>query len=95
MNNSWLILILLSMALATIAAAGSIENRDSDEYEYRITFPSGQQGRGTVLGGAEEYFDCEFGCDLTLIPSGQTVAVQSDAKVVIENGVMNVMNVAP
>ena len=81
--------ILACMLIPCIGFAGTFENWDSTNYEYRTS------GTGDVLGGmiheqSTIYGFCNQGCDLTLESTGQTITVGPNDTVIIENGVLKI-----
>lgn len=85
---SLLTLVLLIPCAAGLAA--TLQNTDSQPYELQIQEsgrPYGSQYR--VIENAQVEI-CFYGCDMTLLSTGQTVTVNPKDSVVIDSGVMNV-----
>jgi hypothetical protein len=75
MKQSVILLMILTIAGPLSAFAATLQNRDSQAYQ--------------VIENAQVDI-CFNGCEMTLLSTGQTVRVNPNDAVVIDNGVMNV-----
>ena len=73
------------VALTSTAYAASLYNRDNVAYACKITAEMGVNEM-QVYPNSTEYFDCTYGCEITLVKTGQTIKLESDADLVIDNG---------
>lgn len=87
------------MFLLLTANAATLENRDDVEYNYQITANT-MRAYGRIVSDAIVYDICDnacrfcdYGCDLTLLKTGQTIRVQRDDYITIENGIMEASGV--
>lgn len=76
--------------IPAVAMAATLQNTDSQGYELQILEP-GQpySSRYRIIENAKAEI-CPYGCELTLLRSGQTVWVNRKDTVVIDDGVMTV-----
>jgi len=81
--------MLAILASATVWAA-TLQNTDSQAYDLQIQ-ESGRpySSRYQVIENAQVDI-CFNGCEMTLLSTGQTVRVNPNDSVVIDNGVLNV-----
>jgi hypothetical protein len=68
-----------------VIQAGTFENTDPDPYKYEATI-DGVPTYCTIYGNSSLYGFCNNGCVLKLIDTGQTIAMQPDDYVIIDNG---------
>lgn len=69
------------------ARAGTLENTDLDEY--RIEVDEGGRIYQVIAYGQSRLMGiCDYGGEVTLIKTGQTIKMNPDDYVVIEDGVM-------
>jgi hypothetical protein len=90
MKQSAIFLMILTLAGPSTVFAATLQNTDSQPYELQIQEsgrPYGSQYR--IIENAKVEF-CFSGCEMTLLSTGQTVRVNPNDSVVIDNGVMNV-----
>ena len=90
---------IFTIVLVLTANSATFENRDNIEYNYQIT-TNNQRAYGRIVSDATVYDICdnacrfcEYGCDLTLLKTGQTIRVQRDDHIAIENGIMEASGV--
>ena len=80
--------VIVSLSLSTVIQAGTFENTDPDPYKYEATI-DGVPSYGTIYGNSALYDFCNHGCVLKLIDTGQTIEMQPDDHVIIDNGELN------
>ncbi len=83
--------VLLISCLLVYPAAGSpstLENTDGQSYEVEVR-ADGQSYRATILDGSTTSL-CNYGCELILVQTGQSLTVQPNDSVVIDNGVLRI-----
>jgi hypothetical protein len=89
--RQYLSFIWIGALLAPGAAfTATIQNTDSQAYELQIQEsgrPYGSQYR--IIENAQVEI-CFYGCEMTMLSTGQTVQVNSKDTVVIDSGVMSV-----
>jgi hypothetical protein len=90
MKPSIIFLMILTLAGPLTAFAATLQNTDSQAYELQIQ-ESGRpySSQYQVIQNAQVDI-CFNGCAMTLLSTGQTVRVNPNDAVVIDNGVMNV-----
>ena len=89
MGKFMLLLTVVLLTSATVWAA-TLQNTDSQAYELQIQEsgrPYGSQYR--IIENAKAEI-CLYGCEMTLLSTGQTVRVNPRDTVVIDSGVMSV-----
>jgi hypothetical protein len=69
-------------------SAATLTNNDGESYRVEANV-GGQIYAVTILDGATISL-CDYGCELRLVKTGQTITVQPDDSVTIDNGVLNV-----
>ena len=79
--------VIVSLSLVTVIQAGTFENTDPDPYKYEATI-DGVPSYGTIYGNSALYDFCNHGCALKLIESGQTIEMQPEDHIVIDDGVL-------
>jgi hypothetical protein len=84
-----LILSIMLLTLTNTAFAGSLQNLDSDPYTCRIKQRMGVDEE-IVYPESTVYFDCTYGCEITLLKTGQTLKIESDKEIVIDDGEMKI-----
>ena len=83
-------LMILALVGPLAVFAATMENTDSQEYEFQI------QESGRAYGSQYRMLEhskvdlCFYGCQMTLLSTGQTLWVNQRDAVVISNRVMNV-----
>ena len=86
MKRFWILLLAISLlALPNIIYAASLYNNDSVAYACKIRAAMGLNEM-QVYPNSTEYFDCSNGCEITLIKTGQSIKLESDADLVIDDG---------
>ena len=90
------LLLALMGAIALIPCvvqAGDMENMDLDDYQYQTFGPGGIPLTGGVIYSQSVQGDfCVEGCILKLLKTGQTIIMQPDDTIVINDGVMKRKN---
>jgi hypothetical protein len=72
----------------TAVSAATLTNNDGQSYRVEANV-DGQIYGVTILDGATISL-CDYGCELRLDSSGQTITVQPNDAIVIDDGVMSV-----
>ncbi len=80
---------MLLMTLTTTASAASLKNMDGTPYVCRIKSRMGLSEE-TVYPKSTVYFDCTYGCEITLLETDQTIKIESDKDMVIDNGELKI-----
>ena len=75
----------LAVFLPATLEAGTFQNTDPDDYKYEAII-SGVPTYGTIYGNSALYGFCNNGCVLKLIDSGQTIEMQPDDHIIIDDG---------
>jgi hypothetical protein len=84
------LLLLIACLLFSGAPVWAATLTNSDGQSYRVEANvDGQIYAVTILDGATISL-CDYGCELRLVTTGQTITVQPNDSVVIDNGVMSV-----
>ena len=84
-----LALIGALMLIPCVAQAGVLENADLDDYQYETFDPGGMPPTGgTIYSESVQSNFCVEGCILKLSKTGQTITMQPDDYIVINDGVM-------
>jgi hypothetical protein len=90
MKKSMLFLTVLTLLSPVASWAATLQNTDSQAHELQIQEsgrPFGSQYR--IIENAKVEI-CFYGCEMTLLSTGQTVRVGPKDAVVIDNGLMRV-----
>jgi hypothetical protein len=88
MNRFGLIpMAVLALFLPAVLQAGTFQNTDLDDYKYEAII-NGVPTYGTLYGNSTLYGFCNNGCVLKLIASGQTIEMDPDDHIVIDDGTM-------
>ena len=95
MRKHWLIVVVVLCA-ALITSVYGFENKtttlkhgDSETYESQTKGPGG----GVIdakINSHSKVSICKFGCELTLIKTGETITVQPGDQVIINKGVLKI-----
>ena len=91
MKKSLFFLLMLALLIPCVAGlAATLQNTDSQSYELQIL----EAGRPysslyRIIENAQVEI-CFYGCEMTLLSTGQTVRVDPKDSVVIDNGSLNV-----
>ena len=91
MKKALFLLLMPALLIHGVAGlAATLQNTDSQPYDLQIQ-ESGQSygSHYTVIANSQVEI-CFYGCDITLLQTGQTVWVNPKDAVVIDDGVMNV-----
>ncbi len=80
-------IVALLMVLPNILWAASLYNSDAVPYACRIKSRMGLNEE-KVYPESTVYFDCTYGCEIILLKTGQTITLESDADVVIDDGIL-------
>ena len=90
MKKYMLFLPMLALLTSVTVWAATLQNTDSQAYDLQIQ-ESGRpySSQYQVIENAQVDI-CFNGCEMTLLSTGQTVRVNPNDSVVIDNGVMNV-----
>jgi hypothetical protein len=81
--------ILLVFHANTIYGA-SIYNSDLKSHRVKIEHKDGSHYFVTVYNSSTHYFDCVYGCQVTLERTGYTRTLDADAVVIIDDGKLRV-----
>jgi hypothetical protein len=81
---------LLALLIPFIIQAGTLQNVDSDNYKFQVKI--GNRFYNNRINNRSTFYGmCEYGCTLILVESGQSVYMKPDDHVIIEDGVLKVM----
>ena len=83
--------VIVSLSLSTVIQAGTFENTDPNPYQYEAII-DGVPFYGTIYGNSALYNFCDHGCVLKLIDSGQTIEMQGDDRIIIDDGELKRQN---
>jgi len=90
MKQSVIFLVILTLASPIVLFAATMENTDSQEYEFQIQ-ESGRPYASQYRILEHSKVDlCFYGCEMTLLGTGQRLWVNQRDSVVISNRVMKV-----
>ena len=78
-------LVIFLVALTSTVYAASLYNSDDVVYACKIRAGEGLNEM-QLYPNSTEYFDCTYGCEITLVKTGQTIKLESDADLVIDDG---------
>jgi hypothetical protein len=81
------LLVACLLVSAAAVSAATLTNNDGQSYVVEANV-DGQIYELTVLDGATISL-CDYGCEVRLVKTGQTITVQPDDSVVIDDGVMS------
>ena len=90
MKQPVIFMMILTLVAPLAVFAATMENRDSQEYEFQI------QESGRAYGSQYRMLEhskvdlCFYGCQITLLSTGQRAWVDPNDAVAISNGVMKV-----
>ena len=90
MKKSVIFSIILTLAVPSVVFAATLQNTDSQEYELQIQELRHSYGSQYRIGGQARVEICFYGCEMTLLATGQRVRVSPNDTVVINYRVMNV-----
>jgi len=90
MKGLCVVLVILSLfAPAATVSSSTLDNTDGQSYVVEV-IDAGQMYRATILDGSTAAL-CTYTCQLILPQTGQSLTVQPDDHVVIDGGVMTVV----
>jgi len=90
MKQLVIFLMVLNFAGPLAVFAATMENTDSQEYEFQIQETGRPYGSQYRMLEHSKVDLCFYGCQITLLSTGQTVWVNQGDSVVISNHGMNV-----
>ena len=90
MKQSVIFLMILIFAGPSALFAATLQNTDSEEYELQIRESGRPYGSQYRIGGQARVEICFYGCEMTLLATGQRVRINPNDAVVINYRVMNV-----
>jgi hypothetical protein len=88
MKRSALILTLLCLAAPLAAVGATLENTDSREYEFLIVEVGRSYGSQYRILEHSKVDMCFYGCELTMLDSGQRLWINQRDEAVIDDGVI-------
>jgi hypothetical protein len=80
-------LTLLYLSVPVAAGAATLENSDLEAYSYRIVLPHTSRD-GKIYDQSMLFGVCEYGCEIQILETGETMHVKPNDHIVIEDGVM-------
>ena len=95
MRKYWVFIIIALCAMLASSVYGfenkttTLKNGDSETYEYQTKAPEGGVIYGKIHAHSKTSI-CKFGCELTLIKTGETITVQPGDQVIIDKGVLKI-----
>lgn len=90
MKRSAIILTLLSLAAPLAAVGATLENTDSREYEFLIVEVGRSYGSQYRILEHSKVDMCFYGCELTILNTGQRLWINQRDEAVIDDGVIRV-----
>lgn len=84
------LVVSLLMTSPNIIDAASVYNSDSRPHKVKGRTIGGSWVHTTIYNGGHRYFRCRYGCQVTVIETGSTIVLESDADIVISNGELRV-----
>ncbi len=81
---------ILLVFLANTIYGASIYNSDLKPHRVKIELKDGSLYFVTVYNSSTHYFDCVYGCQVTLERTGYTRTLDADAVVIIDDGKLRV-----
>ena len=84
------ITIFILLGLPGLVSAASIKNDDSEVHQVKGRASSKGWVYVEVNPNGTKYFNCRYGCELIIEKTGSKVQLETDADVVIKNGVLEV-----
>jgi hypothetical protein len=90
MKQSVIFLMILTLAGPLAVFAATLQNTDSQEYDLQIQESGRPYGSQYRILEHSKVDICFYGCQITLLRTGQTVSVNPDDSVVISNRSMYV-----
>jgi hypothetical protein len=83
-----LLIAAMLLTLPNILRAASLVNRDGKPRKIKGRSEGSGWMRTTIYPGGNRYFDCRYGCEIKVLDTGSTIYLESDADVVISNGIL-------
>jgi hypothetical protein len=83
-----LVAIAIVTGLPTWADAASISNEDNEVHQIKGRKPGRDWVYIQINPRGTKYFNCRNGCELMLEKTGSSIQLDTDADVVIRNGVL-------
>lgn len=90
MKQTVVFLVVLTLAGPLAVLAASLENTDSQEYEFQIQEPGRSYGSQYRILEHCKVDLCFYGCEMTMLGTGQKAWVNQRDSVVISNRAMKV-----
>jgi hypothetical protein len=81
---------MLLVFLANTIYGASIYNSDLKPQRVQIEYKDGSRYVVTVYNSSTHYFDCVYGCQVTLVRTGYTRTLDGDLVVIIDDGKLRV-----
>ena len=78
------------MGLPILADAASIKNEDSEVRQVKGRVTGKNWSYVVINPNGAIFFNCRFGCELVIEKTGSAVELETDADVVIKNGILKV-----
>lgn len=88
-SSIFLLILIFLIPLASVSAA-TLENKDLQSHQLEIR-SVGQFYVYTIPEQARVSGICEYGCEMVLLSTGQTIRFSPNDIIVIEHGTMQVM----
>jgi hypothetical protein len=90
MKQSAMFLMIVIVAGPLAAFAATLQNTDSQAYELQIQESGQSYSSPYMIVENAQVEICFYGCELTMLSTGQAVTVNPKDSVVIDSGVMSV-----
>ncbi|MGE5256180.1 MAG: hypothetical protein ACM3KE_05885 [Hyphomicrobiales bacterium] len=90
MKKFMFFLPLFALFASAPTFAATLQNTDQQAYELEIQEPGQSYSRHYRIIENSQVDICFFGCEMTMLSTGQTVTVNPKDSVVIDSGVMTV-----
>ena len=85
-----LLIAVMLLTLPNVLFAASLVNRDGKPHKIKGRREGSGWVRFTIYPGGNKYYDCRYGCEIKVLDTGSTIYVESDADVVISNGILRI-----
>jgi hypothetical protein len=82
------VIVASMMAFGKPLLGASLFNSDAKEYGVKIRSRGHSWVFTTLYERSYKYFDCTFGCEITIAETGSTIRLESDADVFIDQGIL-------
>ena len=87
-------LLLIAMAVwfgfSGLCSAASIKNEDKEVHQIKGRVSGKDWIYVEVNPNGAKFFNCRFGCELVLEKTGSAIQLETDADVIIRNGVLRI-----